>query len=352
MIRWARKEEAQSDVYVNFCREHSIIPYAENVNRFWEYPWAYFQGALRPGMRVLDAGAGNSPFISHLQNRVPGCEFHAADPSFQYQKPVQLQGVVTSSFPVEGLEYPDGYFDVSFSLSVLEHLSVRQQIEGMRHLARCTKPGGRVVLTVDYFLDWPSWKSARACNPDWHAWLPETGNIDLAALISSCGLEVFDETRVDAHPGWEGFNDAVVDTTALWFSTHVKPDLRVTAVGVVLYKPMGREGERFTISPESLYLKSNGLPLFGIHRGAGNASPTARYELPRAALDDKGFTPDQFRAWLGGDMEAEAVLRHALRWGALVPAEQSSMPTAVYQPESFIEHYGGQPRSARRGTKR
>nr|CAD62200.1 Ata6 protein [Saccharothrix mutabilis subsp. capreolus] len=340
MIRWARRREVCSDAFVDFCREHAIIDRNDNANRYWEYPWAFARSRLRPGMRVLDAGAGYSAFLLYLADAVPDAEYHAADPAYALQRPAQLPHAHISTRPLEELDYPDDHFDLVFCLSVLEHLDRDARRAAVRRLARCLRPGGRMVLTVDYFLDWPAWRRAIDRKPRMAAWLP-AGNPDVAALVADSGLDPLDPGRVDPHLGLPGFDERAVDDADLWWSDHIGPGLRVTSLGVVLYKPSTEHaapGHRLRIAPAALHVRDDGTPLLALHHGGADGPAGRCHPLPRRALEPQGFTAAQITGWLGGGPEAEAAVARALRWGNLTPSPPAPLAGA-YQPESFREVY-------------
>lgn len=339
MIRWARRWDACSDVFVDFCREHALLDRNENLNRYWEYPWARERGRLRPGMRVLDAGAGYSAFLLHLAESVPDAEYHAADPAYELQAPPQLPHVRTSTCALEELDYPDDHFDLIFCLSVLEHLDDSARRAASRSLGRCLRPGGRLVLTVDYFLNWSEWQTALDRKPRMAAWLP-AGNPDVARLVAESGLEPLDRHRIDPHPGQAGFDERAIDDDQLWWSEHIGPGLRVTSVGVVLHKPHSLyDGTaRWRISPEALHLDDGGVPSLALHSGGALQLPAQRMRLPRRALDRSGFTAAELVGWLGGGPEAEEIVGSALRWGNLRSIDHREDNDA-HHPESFREVY-------------
>jgi SAM-dependent methyltransferase len=288
-------------------------------------------------MRVLDAGTGYSSFLQHLQQRLPDAEYHAADPCFEYQEPKQLRGVTLSTAPLEKLDYPDGHFDLIFCLSVLEHLREPAQESAVRNLARCLRPGGRLVLTLDYFLDWPRWHEAREQKRQWYSWLPNDGNADAAALVRASGLEPLDPRRVDDHPGSDAFSEEKLDVGRLWTSDHVGPGLRVVSLGLVLYKPYPAEalaGMRLAVAPQARHLLDDGTPMLGLHFGVEADPPAERLALPPEVADPAGFTMARLSEWWGAERATE-VARFGLRWGTLVPAESGQSTWDTYHGQTF-----------------
>ena len=52
------------------------------------------------------------------------------------------------------LSYPDDFFDAAFSVSVLEHIPDRGDIDAIRELIRVVKPGGVIIVTTPYDLEY------------------------------------------------------------------------------------------------------------------------------------------------------------------------------------------------------
>jgi len=111
-------------------------------SRKWEYPYAILKSGLSKGMRVLDAGTGQSRFPLALLEL--GCEVSCVD-----KEVVRLKGVSTWQCDIRDLPFPDGFFDVVFCLSVLEHTE-RLPIDYIDELGRVLKSDGVLVVTFDY----------------------------------------------------------------------------------------------------------------------------------------------------------------------------------------------------------
>lgn len=89
--------------------------------------------------RVLDLGAGNSPYAAWYSSR---CDFVvttdiAAHPGLS---------VITGA---EMLPFQDGSFDVVVATEVLEHVTDFEA--SMHEIRRVLAPGGNVIITVPYF---------------------------------------------------------------------------------------------------------------------------------------------------------------------------------------------------------
>jgi SAM-dependent methyltransferase len=157
----------------------------DHWSRAWEYPWAVANAELGPPpQRVLDVGGGGGPFAPWLAAQ--GHEAHVADPSLDRgrwfawdpgrgawrnartllkQTAFRAAGIRTlwglprgdgsadhlhhHPFSANRMEFPDGFFDRVFCLSVIEHVPRELWPACMKEMARVLKPGGRLVMTMD-----------------------------------------------------------------------------------------------------------------------------------------------------------------------------------------------------------
>ncbi|PWW00734.1 methyltransferase family protein [Paenibacillus cellulosilyticus] len=139
-------------------------------SRPYEYAWcSQFAGEKEV---VLDAACGIShPFKFYLGSRnlreVHACdwdqrilsreEIHAdiirdfgERAGNQLIQQIDWSKLNLSQASITSLPYADNYFDTIFCISVLEHLSERDQISALKQFQRSLNPGGRLVLTFDY----------------------------------------------------------------------------------------------------------------------------------------------------------------------------------------------------------
>lgn len=165
-------------------------------SRDWEYPWAVLSSAPRPGDKVLDCGCGGSPLLPFLAGK--GCDAYGADPGlgvrsslprhwislfkdkvwevrskkssplgalksflgeaippndlWRYMKDPNRMGFKIQFFPdsLDKMRFADNTFDKVYCISVIEHLPEEVAFRGIREMARVLKPGGQLVMTVDY----------------------------------------------------------------------------------------------------------------------------------------------------------------------------------------------------------
>jgi SAM-dependent methyltransferase len=131
--------------------ERDTISYLHPGKR-WEYPWALERAKLAPGSRVLDVGCGDSifpVFLAFLGHRVT-----AVDLEFTTNLG-RLHGVPTTYLRADLAALPvgDEHFDAVFCISVIEHLAEPRIPGAIQELRRVLKPGGRLLLTTDYYED-------------------------------------------------------------------------------------------------------------------------------------------------------------------------------------------------------
>jgi SAM-dependent methyltransferase len=129
-------------------------------SRYLELPETMRELAARPGERVLDLAG---PKLLAVALARAGAEVVSID---QLEAEVESWRRLTAGEPrltlrvADGraLPFEDASFDHAYSVSVLEHIPEPGDEQAVRELARVTKPGGRVVVTlphaVAYREDW------------------------------------------------------------------------------------------------------------------------------------------------------------------------------------------------------
>lgn len=98
---------------------------------------------MASGMRILDNGCGRGDFLDAFGEI--GLEAYGTDISSA------CKNAQTVNLESEKLPFPDGFFDVVFSKSVIEHISNCEHY--MSEMRRVLKSGGVLILMV------PDWKS-------------------------------------------------------------------------------------------------------------------------------------------------------------------------------------------------
>lgn len=143
-------------VLCNECDLHFFYPAICGDENFYgflqQYEWYYldekneFEMAarhLKPGMQVLDVGAGRGAFRQHAT----GCEYTGLEFSEKAQKYAKSQGVIIERKSIEDLAMERSQsMDVVCSFQVLEHVS-----RPASFLSACVdvlKPGGKLIISV------------------------------------------------------------------------------------------------------------------------------------------------------------------------------------------------------------
>lgn len=183
-------------------------------NKYWEYPWVASNLKLEKGMRVLDAGCGRSPLQYMLCDI--GCEVYGVD-LFENSKWHGIDQNLASLFgcnikyrneSIANIGYPDNTFDRVCCVSVIEHCRAQNvsnelmtqqtaadkelQKNIMNEMIRVLKPGGRLVVTVDFNM------------PRSNCLLES--NVDVAELLRVPGAKMTGSRCTEPFPGEEGFD--------------------------------------------------------------------------------------------------------------------------------------------------
>ena len=142
-------------------------PFAYQVNsstRAYEFPWVYH--ALQPTqcLRVLEIGGALSGLQFVLARA--GSEVHNVDPFLDYggggyHSPQKRHAQLNRSFKTDVRLHTstlpeatlDGSFDVIYSVSTIEHIPQDDLVATLTAARRLLNPGGRIILTVDLFLN-------------------------------------------------------------------------------------------------------------------------------------------------------------------------------------------------------
>ena len=144
---------------------------ANSDTRVFEYPWAYYAAATKPGMRVLEAGGGTSGLQFVFARE--GCEVVNVDPGIDtdsgfassvgawqstedfhlYLNAILGTNVKLIQKRLQDADLRPGTFDRVLCLSVLEHLEQNEAREIVECAARLLVPGGLLVATIDLFLE-------------------------------------------------------------------------------------------------------------------------------------------------------------------------------------------------------
>ena len=115
------------------------------------------QAALRPGLRVLDAGCRTGTLAILMKRQVPGLDVIGidGDPDVLGQASAKATETgVTVAFDrglLDALPYPDGSFDRVVSSLVFHHLPRATKRRALGEIVRVLRPGGQL-----HVADWGS----------------------------------------------------------------------------------------------------------------------------------------------------------------------------------------------------
>ncbi len=132
-------------------------------SRYLELPETQLELAVQTGERVLDLA---SPKLLAVVLARGGAEVVSVD---QLESEIDSWRKLTAGEPRLSLQVGDGRslpfedasFDHAYSVSVLEHIPEPGDEAALRELARVTKPGGRVVVTLPYAREYrEDWRDA------------------------------------------------------------------------------------------------------------------------------------------------------------------------------------------------
>ena len=212
-------------------------------NKYWEYPWVLANLRLEKHMSILDAGCGKSPLQFLLSDM--GCKVNGVD-LFENVKWHGIDRKLAKRFKcqieyrcegMEALSYDDNTFNRVCCVSVIEHCRAKKeederathqteedrrlQRKMMKEMIRVLKPGGLLIVTVDFNIPRDN--------------CPIESNVDVANLISIENTEIFGKRCPELFPGEKGFDFyKLIYNSDTDISNYL--DILQTSIGFVLRK--------------------------------------------------------------------------------------------------------------------
>ncbi len=121
-------------------------------SRYLELPETLRELAARPGDRVLDLASPKllAVVLGRAGVRVVSVDALELEVETWRSLAAGEANVELLVADCRALPFADASFDHAYSVSVLEHIAEPGDEQALRELARVTKPGGRVVVTLPY----------------------------------------------------------------------------------------------------------------------------------------------------------------------------------------------------------
>jgi len=167
------------------------------------------------GMRVLDVGCGPGGLTRELARRVGGENVAAIDPAAQFAAACRERnpGVDARQGVAEELPWEDASFDVALACLVIGFMQDADQ--GVREMARVTRPGGRVAACMwdiaggGMTMLRVFWGAARELDPDVVGERARAGvsEGDIAERFVKAGLEDVVRGELEAQADYADFDD-------------------------------------------------------------------------------------------------------------------------------------------------
>ena len=173
------------------------------------------------GMRAVDVGCGPGGLTIELAARIGADHVAAIDPAPQFAAACRERnpGADVREGVAEALPWDDGAFDAAVSSLVVAFM--RDAAQGVREMARVTRPGGTVAACM-WDLDAGGmtmlrtfWTAVRTVEPEagGEDRLPGTAEGDIARLMRDAGLTDVRDGSLMARADYTGFDDFWVPFT-------------------------------------------------------------------------------------------------------------------------------------------
>ena len=136
--------------YLREAVVRAVIPL--DPSRYLELPWTLDQLGAKPGDRVLDLASPKLLAVVLARRGVDLTSIDLLEPEIEAWRRLTRNEPNLRFEVADGraLPFPDATFDHAYSISVLEHVSDDGDGAALAELARVTKPGGRVAITLPH----------------------------------------------------------------------------------------------------------------------------------------------------------------------------------------------------------
>ncbi len=134
-------------------RDYVEVVYNEVDRPLTDYPeklasYLFDRFGLRENDKLLDIGCGRAEFLKgFIRCGVKGYAVDQSDLAKKYCPEAELR---ISDLENEGIPYPDNFFDIVYSKSVIEHFHYPERL--VKEMSRVLKPGGLAITLC------PAWE--------------------------------------------------------------------------------------------------------------------------------------------------------------------------------------------------
>jgi ubiquinone/menaquinone biosynthesis C-methylase UbiE len=170
---------------------------------------------VREGMTLLDVGCGPGGLTDTLADRVGEGHVAAIDPAPQFVAACRARHPAADvrEGVAEALPWADGSFDATLSCLVIGFMTDADQ--GVREMARVTRPGGTVAACMwdiaggGMTMLRTFWQAARQVDPDvaGEQDRPGVAREDIADRFRRAGLQDVEDGELQASAGYASFED-------------------------------------------------------------------------------------------------------------------------------------------------
>lgn len=140
--------------------------FTKHTPRAFEYVWL-IENITKPiaDKKILDVGAGLNPLPLYLASQL--AQVYTVDNSSFVRDPSKNKSewnewgyypyslvnpnIQSHNVDINELDWEDELFDIVYSISVIEHVPATARRALFNRLAKWTKPGGEVLLTIDLY---------------------------------------------------------------------------------------------------------------------------------------------------------------------------------------------------------
>jgi ubiquinone/menaquinone biosynthesis C-methylase UbiE len=134
-------------------KDYVTVVYSEKNRPLTQYPeklthYLFNRYDMNKGDKILDIGCGRGEFLKGFIKC--GLNGYAVDQSLASQKYCPEAELRVSDIENEGIPFPDNFFDILYSKSVIEHFHYPERL--IKEMYRVLKPGGLAITLC------PSWE--------------------------------------------------------------------------------------------------------------------------------------------------------------------------------------------------